>query len=170
MLAALCSRSNGVILMAAWQFKVCLIPKVWVESNNDPIPLLYTEDESYDTSCAWVGIIASNAQEIIGKHFSLSKSWHEDLVSFGQEKETDVHVWYEGEALEDIQVRIDMRSKFIPLLETVVSITKALSCVIFIPAQQKIIPADTLELLRTAKASSAYAFANDPEKWLNELK
>lgn len=149
--------------MATWQFTVCLIPKYWFDIHAKEITKFYDEEGNYDVSFTWKDIKTNDAKHEIIKYYPLSKSWHENLISFGYEQKTDAQVWYEKGQLEDIQFRIDMRGHFVLDIEKIVAIAQKLSCVFFLPEQKCIAEANVFEIISYAKTSNAYLFAKDPE-------
>lgn len=150
--------------MAAWQFKVCLIPKSGFDTNGIEVSRLYDAEGNYDIAFTWENVTTNGVKDEIIKYYPLSRSWHKDLVSFGCEKGTDVQVWYEKGKLEDIQFRIDMRGHFILDIEQIVNIARKLSCVFFLPEQKCMVDANVLEILSYAKTSDAYLFTIDPKQ------
>ncbi len=88
--------------MATWQFSVVLIPASWAEENSYSSSALY-DDEGYDTECAWKGRQPeSGFKAVLGDILPPSKSWHEELLTWGNEKEHDIQVWFENETIDGI--------------------------------------------------------------------
>lgn len=156
--------------MAAWQFKVCLIPKSWLDTNGKEVSSFYNEEGHYDVSFAWKNSTTNRVKEEIIKYYPLSESWHEDLLSFGSEKGTDVQVLNKEGKLEDIQFRIDMRGNFLLDIEQIVAIAQKLSCIFFIPEQKCIVEPTVFKVISHLKKSNAYLFAKDPEQWFNSIE
>lgn len=156
--------------MAAWQFKVCLIPKSWFDTNGKDVSSFYNTEGHYDVSFTWKNSTTNDVKDEVIKYYPLSESWHEDLLSFGCEKKTDVQVWYEKGKLEDIQFRIDIRGNFISDIEQIIAIAQKLSCVFFIPEQKCIVEPNIFEVISHLKKSNAYLFAKDPEQWFNSIE
>lgn len=111
--------------MAAWQFKVCLIPQSWFNTNGIDISRFYDAEGNYDASFTWKNHPVNDVKGEIIKYYPLSKSWHEDIVSFGDEEKTDGQVWYEEGVLENIQFRIDMRGNFVLDIEQIIAIAQS---------------------------------------------
>lgn len=156
--------------MAVWQFKVCLIPQSCFNTNEIDVSRFYDADGNYDTSFAWKNRPVNDVKDEIIKYYSLSKSWHEDLVSFGDEEKTDCQAWYEEGALENIQFRIDMRGNFVLDIEQIIDIAQKLSCVFFIPEQKCITEPNVFKVISHIKKSNAYLFAKDTEEWFNSIE
>lgn len=92
--------------MATWQFSVVFIPALWAEENNYSSLLLYDE-EGYNTECAWKGRQPkAGFQDVLAEILPPSKSWHDDLLAWGNTKENDIQVWYEDETIEGIHIRL----------------------------------------------------------------
>ncbi|ENW93818.1 hypothetical protein [Acinetobacter sp. NIPH 298] len=156
--------------MAAWQFKVCLIPQSWFNTNGIDISRFYDAEGNYDASFTWKNHPVNDVKGEIIKYYPLSKSWHEDIVSFGDEEKTDGQVWYEKGKLEDIQFRIDMRGNFVLDIEQIIAIAQKLSCVFFIPEQKCIAEPNVFKVISHIKKSNAYLFAKDTEQWFNSIE
>lgn len=157
--------------MAAWQFKMCLVPRDWVNLNHGSTSALYTEEGCFDTTCAWENYSTSeNISDLVGSYFQVAESWHKDQICFGSEKHSDVQVWYDKGKIDAIQVRIDMRENVVSLINKIIEIANKLSCCIFIPAQHNIIEPEPFEILRRAKSSNAFLYVSDHESWATEIK
>lgn len=156
--------------MAAWQFKVCLIPKSGFNANGIDVSRFYDAEGHYDVSFTWKNRPINNVKDEIIKYYALSKSWHEDLVSFGDEEKTDGQAWYEKGELKNIQFRIDVRGNFVLDIEQIIAIAQKLSCVFFIPEQKCIVEPNIFEVISHLKKSNAYLFAKDPEQWFNGIE
>ena len=156
--------------MAAWQFKVNLIPKTWISSGG-VVDDLYEEDGRYNTEEAWVNYTAGiDVKQLISGYFVSSKAWHQDLYCFGDEESTDVQVWYDDGLLDDIQFRFDLRMPVVSDVCKMIEISQVLHCNIFIPDQRLVIEPVLMSILRCAKESKAFLFVNDVEAWVNEVK
>lgn len=153
--------------MAVWQFKICLIPQSCFNTNEIDVSRFYDADGNYDASFAWKNRPVKD--EII-KYYPLSKSWHEDLVSFGDEEKTDGQAWYEKGELKNIQFRIDVSGNFVLDIEQIIVIAQKLSCVFFIPEQKCITEPNVFKVISHIKKSNAYLFAKDPEQWFNSIE
>ncbi len=145
-----------------------MIPKCWFDIHGKEITKFYDEEGSYDAAFTWGNFTTNNVKDEIIKYYPLSKSWHDDLVYFGNEERTEAQVWYEKGALENIQFRIDVRGNFVLDIEQIVAIAQKLCCVFFIPEQKCIVEPD--KLINHLKKSDAYLFAKDPEQWFNTIE
>lgn len=155
--------------MATWQFSVVLIPASWVEENSYSSSALYDE-EGYDTECAWKDRQPdSEFKTVLGEILSPSKSWHEELLTWGNEKEHDIQVWVENEAIDGIHIRLDLNQNLNEIIIKVVKAAKALNCALFFPELISVAEANEFELKNAIKKSNAAKFVINPKEFISEL-
>ena len=155
--------------MAIWQFNIEFIPRKWAEENNYNASLLYSE-EGYDTEIAWLNNQPINDfQSILSNIFPPSKSWHENLLCWGNEKEHDIQVWFENNEIDSFQFRMDLNQKLNSLISKVINTAKELDCVFFYPEHEIITIANEFELKKALNNSGAAKFINDPQGYLSSL-
>ncbi len=155
--------------MATWQFSVVLIPASWAEENSYSSSALY-DDEGYDTECAWKGRQPeSGFKAVLGDILPPSKSWHEELLTWGNEKEHDIQVWFENETIDGIQIRLDLNQTLNEMIVKVVKSAKALDCALFFPELKSVAEANEFELKGAIKNSNAAKFVRNPQEFLNEI-
>jgi len=155
--------------MATWQFSVVFIPSSWAEANSYNSSLLYDED-GYDTECAWKDKQPdSSFIKVLSEILPASKSWHDDLLTWGDTKEHDIQVWYEEKKIDGIHIRIDLNKDLNEIIIKVVKAAKTLGCSLFFPEFKKIVEANEFELKSALKKSNAAKFVNNPQEFLNEI-
>lgn len=155
--------------MAAWQFSVVFIPASWAEENSYSASLLYDE-EGYDTECAWQERQPdSGLKEVLGKILPPSKSWHDDLLTWGRTEEHDIQVWYENETIDGIHIRLDLRRNLKEITVKIVKAAKALDCALYFPEQKTVVKANQFELKNAIKKSNAAKFISNPQEFLNGI-
>lgn len=155
--------------MATWQFSVVLIPASWAEENSYSSSSLYDE-EGYDTECAWKGRQPeSEFKAVLGEILPPSKSWHEELLTWGNEKEHDIQVWYENETIDGIHIRLDLNQNLNEIIIKVVKAAHALNCALFFPEFKLVSEANEFEIKNAIKNSNAAKFVSNPQEFLNEL-
>jgi len=155
--------------MATWQFSVVLIPISWVEENSYSSSALYDE-EGYDTECAWKDRQPdSEFKTVLGEILPPSKSWHEELLTWGNDEEHDIQVWVENEIIDGIHIRLDLNQNLNELIIKVVKVAKTLNCVLFFPELNSVVEANEFELNKALKKSNAAKFVTNPQEFLNEI-
>ena len=155
--------------MATWQFSVVLIPASWAEENSYSSSALY-DDEGYDTECAWKGRQPeSGFKAVLGSILPPSKSWHEELLTWGNEKEHDIQVWFENETIDGIHIRLDLNQDLNEIIVKVVKSAKVLNCALFFPVLKLVVEANEFELKSAIKNSNAAKFVRNPHEFLNEI-
>ncbi|WP_039033180.1 hypothetical protein [Shewanella sp. ECSMB14102] len=155
--------------MATWQFLVVLIPASWAEENSYSSSALYDE-EGYDTECAWNGRQPeSDFKDTLGEVLPPSKSWHEELLTWGNEKEHDIQVWYENETIDGIHIRLDLNQNLNEIIIKVVKAAHALNCALFFPELKLVAEANVFEMKNAIKNSNAAKFVSNPQEFINEL-
>ena len=163
--ASLCFRR----VMATWQFSVVLIPASWAEENSYSSSALYDE-EGYDTECAWKGRQPeSEFKAVLGDILPPSKSWHEALLTWGNEKEHDIQVWFENETIDGIHIRLDLNQNLNEIIVKVVKLAKTLNCALFFPEFKSVTEANEFQLKDAIKKSNAAKFVCNPQEFLNEI-
>jgi hypothetical protein len=155
--------------MATWQFSVVLVPTSWAEEHNYCSSALYDE-EGYDTEFAWKGRQPEvGFKALLGEVLPPSKSWHEELLSWGNEKEHDIQVWVENEAIDGINFRLDLTQDLNEIIVKVVRAAKSLNCALFFPEFRSVVEANEFELKNAIKKSNAAKFVSNPQEFLNEI-
>ncbi len=155
--------------MAIWQFTVVFIPTSWAEDNSCNSSLLYAE-EGYDAERAWKRRQPmSGFQDVLTKILPSSKSWHDDLLTWGDTKEHDIQVWYEDEIIDGIHIRLDLNRSLDVIVVNVIEAAKDLDCALFFPEFKAIVEANEFELRNAIKKSNAAKFVNNPQEFLNEI-
>jgi hypothetical protein len=149
-------------MMAAWQFSIILIPQKWAIENKYDSSFLY-EDGGYDTWVAWKeNQPTKDFTDILSNMLPPAKSWHKDLLCWGNEKGHDIQVWNENDAIDGIHVRLALNLDLKNILTSLVTMAKKLDCVLFYPELKKITQADEFELKSAVLKSSAERFGKNP--------
>lgn len=144
--------------VAIWQFSVVLIPASWAEESSYSSSSLYG-DEGYDTACAWKGRQpVSDFTVVFDEILPSSKSWDRELLVWGNEKEHDIQVWYDGEAVESMHIRLDLNYELHEIINKVIKAAIALDCVLFLPEFKSVVMASEFELKHAIKKSNAAKF------------
>ena len=155
--------------MATWQFSVVLIPISWVEENSYSSSALYDE-EGYYTECAWKDRQPdSEFKAVLGEILPPSKSWHEELLTWGNDEEHDIQVWVENEIIDGIHIRLDLNQNLNELIIKVVKAAKTLNCALFFPELSSVVEANEFELNKAITKSNAAKFVTNPQEFLNEI-
>jgi hypothetical protein len=155
--------------MATWQFSAVLIPASWAEENSFNSSALYDE-EGYDTESAWKDRQPdSQFKAVLGEILPPSKSWSEDLLTWGNEKEHDIQVWFENETIDGIHIRLDLNQNLNEIIIKVVKAAKTLNCALFFPEFRSVVEANEFELKNSIKKSNASKFVTNPQEFLNEI-
>lgn len=153
--------------MAIWQFVIILVPKDWaMEADFNPSSLY--ESDGYETKVAWKNRQPpTNFKNLMSKILPPAKSWNDALLCWGDEKENDIQVGYENNAVADIQFRLALHTQFKPLLPKLIEVANELNCVLFFPELGLISIASETVLLELIQRSRAARFVSDPRKCLD---
>ena len=155
--------------MAAWQFKVSLVPKNWVV-KTDYDTSLFIGEYGYDTSIAWVNNQPKNdIQEIIKKYLPKAESWCEGISCWGDNKTTDIQVCFENGLIEDITIRIDLNEELTDMIKKSVLLAEDLNCIFYLPEADEIIERNEYILTTFANNSNAAKFVKKPEEFLRAI-
>ena len=155
--------------MATWQFSVVLIPASWAEENSFNASALYDE-EGDNTELAWKDRQPESGFEVVlSGILPASKSWHKDLLTWGNEKEHDIQVWYEDGTIDGITIRLDLNKNLNEMITRVVKAAMILDCALFFPEFKRVAEANELALKYAIKKSDAAKFVRHPQAFLHEL-
>jgi hypothetical protein len=155
--------------MATWQFSVVLIPTPWAEEHSYSSSALYS-DEGYDTECAWKDRQPdSGFKTLLGKILPPSRSWHDELLTWGNEKEHDIQVWVENQTIDGIHIRLDLNQNLNDISIKVVKAAKSLNCALFFPEFRLVVEANVFELKNTIGKSNAAKYVRNKQEYLNEI-
>ena len=156
--------------MAIWQFPIFLLPTEWAVINNFNASLLF-DDEYVDTRVAWYNNpLNSKFKEILSDLLPQAKSWHNELLCWGNPEENDIQVWFEDNSISSIQIRLDLRQNVTAIIEAIINAAKILDCALFFPEQNIIIEANVKDISNALQKSKAARFLIDPKDFLNNLE
>ena len=124
--------------MAVYQFVIELIPKKWVKSNkNFCIKLLFNNFDLYDPSIAWEDYsLRVDLESLLYRILPGGKTWHEDLLIWGDAKHNDIQVWFENKKIDSIKIRLDLRENIDNLKKKIIELAKHLDCYFFLPSEK----------------------------------
>jgi hypothetical protein len=155
--------------MAAWQFSVVLIPKLWVVKHQCDSSLLYS-DTGYDTEVAWIENQPSPTfKQVLSTILPPAVSWHEDLLCWGNEIEHDIQVGCENNSIEGIHIRLDLNQNLNSIIVKLVKAAIELNCALFFPELKSIVDANGFALKNAVQKSKAAQFVNDSQGFLDNL-
>jgi hypothetical protein len=156
--------------MATWQFTIALVPRSWAVASDYNPENLQNED-GYDTSIAWannaipLNVFIQAFDEVLPR----GKSWHKDLIAWGNENKTDIQLWQSSGVFDSAQIRLDLRDDPEVLLPRICEKLSELDCSCFIPEMALIVDPFPISLLEFTHRSRAATFPNDPDKFFKSL-
>ena len=151
--------------MALWQFKIALIPKLWVDTGG-AVLALFNADAYEESSAAWVDFSNELLEERIGSLLPASKSWYSDLTCWGSNSTNDIQLWCEHGQVQSLTIRFDLRSPDMALFAAVANEAQKLGLSVLDLGATQIIGAELTSLLRAAAESDAGRFTLDPSAFL----
>ena len=112
-----------------------------------------------------------NSTDIFSKELPRGKSWSKHICIFGREDATCVEVLVNNGAIEEISVRLDLRSITEKQLLCIAEFAAANQLVTFYENESASIgqSVTVANMLAAIKKSPAYAFVKDPYKFLAEM-
>ena len=153
--------------MAIWQFVFGLVPTQWSGKVGNGPELLVDSDGCCDLGTAWREYEPDpRLISLISKVLPESVSWDADLKCWGDDKGSDIQVWYEGGQVESVMVRLDTRTDTERLCASVVDLAQALDCALYLQATKAIIAPDISTLGKAIAESNAARFSADPREFL----
>jgi hypothetical protein len=145
------------------------IPAQWAEDNNFKTDSLYDED-GFNTVSVWVENTPRKDYEIsFNSILPQTKSWDDEIDIWGNPETNDLTIIREGNQVECIQCRLDLRDNVFGLINSIINSAISLNCVFFIPSQKVIINPNLFELKKYISKSSAAKYIKDPEAFLSNL-
>ncbi|WP_152567965.1 hypothetical protein [Sphingopyxis sp. LC81] len=150
--------------MAAWQFTLDLIPSSAARLNGvDAIRMTREQLDEIEPEIS--------VEKLPGLFQALSRllpekeSWAPDLHIWGDEKSHDVQIWFEGDRVEGIQLRLDVANPSFPLVSGMCGLARDLQCV-FAAREGAIIQPSAEAVVRAVMQSPAMRFVRDPQAYI----
>jgi hypothetical protein len=148
--------------MAIWQYNLKIIPSgesiTKLNINSDE---LNANDAGLLLSWHDYAIRDSSIVEI-SQYLKPHKSWSEDIKQFGALDETCMELYYDGSELEEVSIRIDLRSVGYKILNIIIDFVN-INNTLMINDNGEIIGNTLEELIKDIKKSKAYSFLRDPK-------
>ena len=96
------------------------------------------------------------------------KSWHDEMRVWGQEETDDVQVWFKGNAVESVQMRLDVRHLALSRLSGLCLIARNFDWLLAVPEGPglTVLRPTTEAIFRAVLKSPAQSFVEDPEAFL----
>jgi hypothetical protein len=150
--------------VAVWQFKVALLPQQWIDAGGSVLSL--EAEDGYEFAAAWRGYDRRRLQEMLGALLPRGKSWHADLILWGNFESDDIQLSLHNGAVESVQVRFDLRNPNFAMFLKLAALAKELHLAILAPEAGTLLSPEPDRLLRAAAESAAAHFVIDPESFL----
>ena len=155
--------------MAIWQVSIVFISAQWAYDNQFQTDSLYCE-EGFDTSIVWSK--NTNKKDFENSFNSIlpqAESWDEEIDIWGNTKTNDLTIIREGNKIECVMCRLDLRDNVFGLINSIINSAISLNCVLFIPSHKGIIKPELFELKKYILQSSAAKYVTNPEASINSL-
>ena len=145
--------------MAIWQVNFTVIPK-----EKELVFLGLPEKD-----VSWEGYsIKDESLKIISKVLIPEKSWCKEIKQFGGLEESCLELYYHENTIEEIRLRIDLRSISLNLLEQIITFLQTNNAVL-LTDEDKIIQPIIEGIIKEVKNSKANKFLTNPEGFLKRL-
>ena len=155
--------------LALWQFSIVFIPEQWAEDNKFKTDSLYGDD-GFETSHVWSkNAVKEDFERYFNSILPKAEPWDDEIDIWGNDKTNDLTIFREGNQVECIQFRLDLRDNVFGLIKSIINSAISLSCVLFIPSQKVIIKPNIFELKKYITQSNAAKFVENPEAFLSGL-
>jgi hypothetical protein len=147
--------------MASWQFDVHVVPRESASEDRIAGPI--------DDWSAWRGRQPDDHfLEQLGVLLPEAKSWDDASRTWGQEEGTRVDVSFRDDQIDEVFVRVDLRSPQGKLLEGILSLARAVDAVFVTPGGQRIEPS-VKPFLAAIVDSPAFSFVSNPAAFLKTI-
>lgn len=152
--------------MAIWQFNMHIISKEIVDSQVGKIPASI-EPELVDELLSWgmSNNISDGSQKKISHYLAPADSWSKKIKQFGNSDETCLELFFDNGVVEEIALRIDLRSVTKDLLNVVIDFCSENNGVLLVE-QRKIIEPNLESIMKEIKISKAFSFIKNPENFI----
>ena len=138
--------------MAIYQFVFFLVPRSWVGSPEFSIGALFNEEGYVDTNAAWKAYgSVSELEKRFSSIFPENESGEVGIRIWGEEAGNDIQLFYSGDVVEAVQVRLDKRNLSYSSLSDIVEVSKRVKCSIFLPRKKIVIDPDSTQLMEFIK-------------------
>jgi hypothetical protein len=150
--------------MALWQFKFQLVAAS-VAQPHDVEALYLHRDQADSPKPQIVGLDREKLFARLTRLLPEKPAWCSDLRIWGEENTNDVQIWFEGDAIEAIVVRLDLRNLSLALVDGICAIAREHACVL-IRGDGAVIRPTRNALIKIADRSDAARFVRDPKGFL----
>ena len=151
--------------MAVWQFDILLVPDEVAASS----PLIVGE-ESVDASRWWQSRQPPpDLPQRLDSLLPRCRSWSDDIWEWGEEEGTCIQIFTTDGVVEEIHVRLDLRSPIGRYVDGVIDLAVHLRCRLCLMEGPVVIEADQQRLLQQLQRSSACRFVRDPMGYLRSI-
>ncbi|EJO5348895.1 hypothetical protein NRP93_003035 [Clostridium botulinum] len=100
--------------MALWQVDFIIVPKEKVSKESNVEEINIVELWNYYK-------IKKDSINQVEKVLNRKKSWNEDIVQLGEIDETVIEIVYDGDRIEEITCRLDLRNINIKVVDTILN-------------------------------------------------
>jgi hypothetical protein len=154
--------------MAVWQYDFHLVPKAGVERHYGLIPTTMPL-VSVEPGLFWTGIeLTQEMRNEISRLLPSGKAWSDQIERWGQEQGTRIDLFVENEDIAEVFVRLDVRDLPQVLLINLMQIAKRHGLLVMLPDGSLFEPSVS-RVLAEIRASNAFRFVQDPQKFLEVL-
>jgi|APAra7269096613_1048513.scaffolds.fasta_scaffold00207_39 hypothetical protein len=140
------------LVMALWQFDVCMIPRGAPSSSRGT--------DGYDATPV-AASLAARAMAWCEARWP-RQTWSEGFFVFGDDQGCRIDMLVDDDGCAELLARIDLRSPHDGFCESVCELASVLDCVLFSPESWCPLRPDADELLAFAGRSRAARFVKDP--------
>ena len=153
--------------MAIWQFAMLAVPAQRIRSRFGDYSLLTAEDLLDEDSLHGVTETVE-LQTALSRILPAAPSWSPVVRKWGDIEGDDVTLVFEEEVLQEVAIRIDVRTSPERLIDEIASLGQDQDW-LFISDSGRVLP-PTMDALRQEIAhSEAARFVSDPEAFLDQL-
>lgn len=154
--------------MAAWQFIFYIVPRIEIEKEYGRIPTS-VEETFLEEFIGWKDVLSDRLKAILEESFGSERQLSYGPTIFGDEDSSCVKLLFSDVTLEDVTVRLDLRSSVEKQIKGSVSLCKILDG-IFITSGFKIVDCSENALIEAIRGSKALEFVKDPQVFLDSLE
>lgn len=151
--------------MAIWQYTLYLIPEQKLSEVFSNTPVQINSDVWNETDWWKDYALSANFNQQISLFLPEGNSWNAQTKVWGKTDETEISVHYENNKVDEVTIKLDLRSITSPLVEKICQTAQMCNC-LMLTENLKIIRPDKRLLVESIKTSNGFSFVSNPEAYL----
>jgi len=154
--------------MAIWQYSLHFLPRLAVLERYSQIPLTISQNDFDDEEWWQSATQRDDPRPAFDGIVKRATSWSTSIWMWGDEDGDRVHIGHTEGRIEDISIRVDVRTISFLFVNNIVSTARHLDCLLLTEGRYLLTPSVPKLLTRITKSPS-FRFVSDPQSFLAQL-